>query len=81
MTVTARDESGYWDNRDAAKLIKAVKQSEAMLAAFGGLLKDMAETKPDRKIKSPIFDYDNFEHLEHEGWQRYGKVLAPLTMK
>ena len=49
-----------------------------MLAAFGGLLKDMTEKPGDREIKSPIFDYANFEHLEHEGWERFGKFFAPL---
>ena len=48
------------------------------MAAFGGSLKDMAEAIGDRTIKSSIFDYANFEHLEHEGWQRYGLSLAPL---
>jgi hypothetical protein len=81
LEVVVRDEAGYWENRDEAKLLKAVRSSEAMLAAFGGLLKDQADPKSKRNIESPIFDYTNFEHLEHEGWQRFGRVFAPLLEK
>ena len=78
IAVKVQDEAGYWENRDESKLVKTVRSSEAMLAAFGGLLKDKDGQKSEREIKSPIFDYANFEHLEHEGWQRFGKVFAPL---
>ena len=78
LDVTVRDEAGYWEKRDEGELMKVLRRNEALLAAFGGLLKDMTESQRGRKIKSPIFDYANFEHLEHEGWERFGKIFAPL---
>jgi hypothetical protein len=78
LDVAVRDEAGYWEKRDEAELKKVVRTNEALLAAFGGLLKDMAETRRGRKIASPIFDYANFEHLEHEGWERFGNRFEAL---
>jgi hypothetical protein len=78
LDVTVRDEAGYWEQRDEGELIKTVRKNEALLAAFGGLLKDMTDSPRGRRVKSPIFDYANFEHLEHEGWERFGKFFAPL---
>ena len=42
-------------------------------------LEIMTENPRGREIKSPIFEYANFEHLEHEGWKRFGKFFAPLN--
>ena len=78
LDVTVRDEAGYWEKRDERELRDVLRRSEAMLAAFGGLLKDMTDSRRERKIMSPIFDYANFEHLEHEGWEHFGKFFAPL---
>jgi len=78
LDVAVRDEAGYWENRDEAALTETLRRNEALLAAFGGLLKDMGDMHSDREVKSLIFDYANFEHLEHEGWQRYGRLFAPL---
>ena len=78
LDVTVNDEAGYWLKRDEAELLQVLRRNEALLAAFGGLLKDIAASQPDRTIQSPIFDYANFEHLEHEGWERFGKYFAPL---
>ncbi len=78
MEVTAQDEAGYWENRNDVELLKKLRKSEAMLAAFGGFFKDKIDRKSGRKVESPIFDYANFEHLEHEGWQCYGNVFANL---
>ena len=78
LNVTVQDEAGYWDDRNDVALLKSLRTSEALLAAFGGLLKDMTGKLADRKVESPIFDYPNFEHLEHEGWERFGKLLALL---
>jgi hypothetical protein len=78
LDVTVRDETGYWEQRGGTELIKVVRTSEALLAAFGGLLKDVAETRCGRKIASPIFDYANFEHLEHGGWERFGNRFELL---
>ncbi len=78
LEVAVRDEAGYWEKRDEAELTEVVRRNEALLAAFGGLLKDTVETRPGRKITSPIFDYANFEHLEQEGWERFGNRFEAL---
>jgi hypothetical protein len=78
LDVTVQDEAGYWENRDEGALLTVLRRNEAMLAAFGGLLKDMTDKTRGPKIKSPIFEYADFEHLEHEGWERFGKYFAPF---
>lgn len=45
LGVNVRDEAGYWEKRNEADLAKTVKQNEALLAAFGGMLKDMTGRK------------------------------------
>jgi len=29
-------------------------------------------------VKAPIFDYKDFERLEHEGWEKYGGQIERL---
>jgi hypothetical protein len=29
-------------------------------------------------VKAPIFDYANFERLEHEGWRKFGGQIERL---
>ena len=72
LEVMVKDEAGYWEQRDEAGLAKTLRRSEALLAAFGGLMKDMADTPGGPAVESPIFDYANFEHLEQEGWEHFG---------
>ena len=78
LDVSVRDEAGYWEQRDESELLTTLRRSEAMLAALGGLLKDTVDTGGGQMITSPIFDYANFEHLEHEGWERFGGHFAAL---
>ena len=78
LEVSVRDEAGYWEQRDESELLTTLRRSEAMLAALGGLLKDTVDTGGGQMITSPIFDYANFEHLEHEGWERFGGHFAAL---
>lgn len=57
------DESGYWDDRDAQKLLTTVGRWNAMIAAFvGGLELATGETLP-AKIKQ----HPEFERLEFLG--------------
>src|ERR1035438_3583008 len=78
MDLKVMDETGYWDDRNEVTLLKSLRKNEALLAAFGGLMKDVAGKSRQQKVESAIFDYPNFEHLEHEGWAHFGKLLAPL---
>ena len=78
LDVTVQDEAGYWEQRDEAALAKSLRKSEALMAAFGGLMKDMADTPGGQTIASPIFDYANFEHLEQEGWECFGSHFEKL---
>jgi hypothetical protein len=43
----------------------------------GGVMKDMTDKMCGSEFESAMFDYANFEHLEQEGWRRYGQLLAP----
>jgi hypothetical protein len=78
VNVSVQDEAGYWERRDEHELLTMVRRNEVMLAALGGVLKDMTGKRRDRKIKSVIFAYPNFEQLEHEGWQLYRQLFASL---
>jgi len=78
LDVTVQDESDFWEDRNEQRLIKSIQQNEALMAAFGGLIKDTVEKKRGHKVHSPIFDYHNFEHLEHEGRRRFGKMFTAL---
>jgi hypothetical protein len=78
VEVGVRDEARYWENRDETKLAASLHQSEALLAAFAGLLKDAVETKGGYTVESSAFDYASFEHLEQEGWERFGSHLEAL---
>ena len=78
VVVDVKDEAHYWENRDEQELAATLRQSEGMLAAFAGLLKDTVETREQHTVESPIFDYANFEHLEQEGWQRFGSHFKKL---
>jgi hypothetical protein len=72
VTVGVKDEAGYWEQRNEEDLRKTLRRNESLMAAFAGMLKDAAGDTEQRTVDSPIFDYANFEHLEHEGWQRFG---------
>jgi len=78
VEVDVKDEAHFWEQRDEAALAENLRRSEAMMAAFGGLLKDMADTPDGATITSPIFDYANFEHLEQEGWAQFGSHFETL---
>ncbi len=57
------DEGGYWDDRDAQKLLTTVGRWNAMMAALvGGLERVTGENLP-----APIKNHPEFERLEHYG--------------
>jgi hypothetical protein len=57
------DEGGYWDDRDAEKLLTTVGRWNAMMAAFVGGL----ELATGESLPAPIKQHPEFEKLEHFG--------------
>lgn len=68
VTVTIKDEGGYWPGRHEAKLLGECGQMNRMVAALGGALKDAADDgETVARMQSPIFEHPQFEKLEAEG--------------
>jgi len=69
LLVEAKDESGYWDHRDAAKLMKEIEHWNQMIAGAVGAMKDTLEKLGEgtQSLMSEITKYPNFEHLEAKG--------------
>lgn len=62
-----------------AELIKEIGEWNEMIAGFGGALKDAVGNQV--KVDSPIFGYENFEHLEFKGQEaasNFVKVLKTM---
>jgi hypothetical protein len=76
--VKVNDEGGYWKTRSVGKLREELRRYDGLVAAMSGMLKDATG---GLSIQSPIFDYKNFERLEHEGWQEFGGRLERLQEK
>jgi hypothetical protein len=60
------DEGGYWKSRSETKLRKELGDYDRLIAGLGGVFKDAHESG---EVIAPIFAYQNFERLEHEGQQ------------
>ncbi len=73
--VEVNDEGGYWESRSVEKLREELRGYDRLVAAMSGVLKDAGGGLP---VQSPIFDYANFERLEHEGWQEFGGDMERL---
>src|SRR5437764_14614344 len=67
VIVEVNDEGEYWQTRSQEKLRNKLQQYDGLVAAVGGIMKDAsADEDTGLSIVSPIFDYANFEWLEHE---------------
>jgi len=64
--VNVSDEGEYYTKRDVKDLIKEIGEWDSMIAAFGGMLKDITEGT-NQQIEAAIFEKPNFEHLEMKG--------------
>ena len=73
--VRVNDEGGYWKTRAVEKLREELRGYDGLVAAMSGVLKDASAGLP---LKAPIFDYKEFERLEHAGWQKYGGQIERL---
>ena len=61
-----RDEGHYWETRSETRLAKELADYDRLIAGLGGMLKDASD---EGEVVAPIFNYPNFERLEHEGRQ------------
>jgi hypothetical protein len=73
--VKVSDEGGYWKTRSVKKLQGEFQRYNGLVAAMSGMLKD---ADGGLSVESPIFNYKNFERLEHEGWQEFGGRIEQL---
>ena len=67
--VVVRDETGYWESRDATQLVDAVADMNRIVARFAGKFNDgVRETGADsRQVRGAIFVHPDFERLESDG--------------
>lgn len=70
FTVEVHDEGGYYQTRNVKALMGECDQSNAMIAAIGGALKDAGYD-----INAPITENPKFEQLEHQGQQNAEKII------
>ncbi len=63
ILASARDEGGFWENRDVEALAKEVGEWNQGMAALVGQLKVLL----GGNIDAPITKFPNFEHLEADG--------------
>jgi hypothetical protein len=66
--VTVFDEGGYWESRDADRLLAQVETMNQLMAGFAGMLHD--EMGDEHSIDAAIFSHPDFERLET-------KAMAP----
>jgi hypothetical protein len=67
LSVQVNDDSGYWDDRDVAKLEQTLSRWNGLIAAFAGQLKDRLGTGTENGVQAPILTAPDFEHLEAKG--------------
>ncbi len=72
LLVEATDESGYWERRDTARLVKEIEHWNQMIAGVVGTMKDTLEKTGEgtQTLISEITKYPDFEHLEAKGREK-----------
>jgi hypothetical protein len=66
VNVGIRDDSRYAKHRDVNRLLRSLRDWNAIVANFVGKLNDALATEPG-SVVAPIKDRPDFEHLEAEG--------------
>jgi hypothetical protein len=66
MHVRIRDDSGYAKHRDIHRLLRSLRDWDAIVARFAGSIADALADEPGSLI-APIKDRPDFEHLEAKG--------------
>ena len=72
------DEGGYWESRNLPALVEQVGSWNQMMAAFGGLLKDLAPGG-GASVVAEVAQYPNFEQLEAAGQDKLPPELRSLV--
>jgi hypothetical protein len=70
IEVEVSDEGGYWEERNLETLAKQVANWNEMIAAFAGQMKEAAQAL-GLEADSAIASFQNFEHLEAKGLERF----------
>lgn len=79
VTVEVNDEGGYWNTRSEKKLRAVLDGYNGLVAALAGAFKDAGEAGgKGHSVESPIFARGDFERLEAQGWQEFGKQLSQM---
>jgi len=73
---SARDDGGFWENRNVETLVKEISRWNQMVAAFGGKLKDIL----GGGVEMPISEYPNFEQLEMAGQNQLPPQIEQLAL-
>lgn len=82
VAVEVTDEGEYWQTRSEEELRNKLQQYDGLVAGVGGMLKDASpDTGRGLSVVSPIFECSQFERLEHEGRQEFGKQISQLRKK
>jgi hypothetical protein len=75
VSVRIRDDSRYAKHRDVNRLLRSLRDWNAIVANFVGKLNDALEDHRG-SIVAPIMERPDFEHLEAKGIQVLKKMAA-----
>jgi len=75
VKVRVRDDSRYARHRDVARLLRSLRDWDAIVAHFTGRLGDMLGDSAGQFV-APIMDRPDFEHLEAKGIKVLRKLAA-----
>jgi hypothetical protein len=79
VMVEVSDEGGYWETGSEKKLRDMLQGYNGLIAAVAGAFKDASDASgKGGSVESPIFAHGEFERLEAQGWQDFGKQLSQL---
>jgi hypothetical protein len=82
VRVKVNDEGHYWKTRSLEELRAELGDYDRLIAAVGGVFKDVCDgAGAGLSVESPVFDYKDFERLEHEGRMEYGGRIQQLMGK
>lgn len=70
FSVHVFDEGGYWESRDADRLLAVLENMNRLIATFAGALHDAIGD--EHPIQAPIFSHPDFERLETKGMPPLG---------
>jgi hypothetical protein len=81
VTVEVRDEGGYWETGSEKKLRDTLQGYNGLIAAVAGAFKNASDASGKGcSVDSPIFAHGDFERLEAQGWQEFGKQLSHFRL-